>query len=246
MRICTAEFTSSGSWVAPAGVTSVIVYGQGGGGGGASGALIASAARYGGGGGVATFLTAKPLTVVPNTSYTVTIGAGGLGSTDTTGNDIIYGGSGGDTTFGVLATFGGAKGGQPGSLFGGNIFSVLGFNARPTTYPSSNPIFANSMSLSNTIVAPSSATCWGAATPNGTYGVENNPGMGGNPSDAGLGGPGGNSAVAMTSAATDGSNAPGTSYGSGGGGGGTAATGYPTPGIGGNGTGGRLIVVWME
>ena len=66
------SFTASGYWTAPAGVTQVdylvVAGGAGGGGNGASG-----------GGGAGGFRTGTALTVVPGTTYAVTVGAGGAG-----------------------------------------------------------------------------------------------------------------------------------------------------------------------
>lgn len=90
-RITIKEFTSSGSWTCPAGVTKILTIGCGGGAGG-SGALTAEA-----GGGSEAVL--HVVDVVPNTSYTITIGAGGAGVT--TGD----GGRGTDTTLGALVTW---------------------------------------------------------------------------------------------------------------------------------------------
>lgn len=93
-------FTASGTWTAPAGVTSaqVILVGAGGGGGGGS----ASVAGGGGGGGQ---VVVQNLTVVPGTAYQLNIGAGGQGgigalysATDTT--TTLPGANGGTTTFG--------------------------------------------------------------------------------------------------------------------------------------------------
>lgn len=101
MAIVTKEFTASGSWTAPAGVTSVIIRGFGGGGGGA---YKNSTTDPSGGAGAG--MGHMAVTTVPNTSYTVTIGAGGTGATvlDTDG------GQGGSTSLGALHVFQGATG----------------------------------------------------------------------------------------------------------------------------------------
>lgn len=67
----TITFTSSGNWTAPAGVNSVRILAVGGGGAGGAG-------WEGGGGGGGGFVD-QTFTVVPSTTYTIVIGAGGSG-----------------------------------------------------------------------------------------------------------------------------------------------------------------------
>ena len=113
------EFTSSGSWVKPAGKSAVYVLCIGGGGGGAAGNRFNNASAtfsYGGGGGDGAqpsqqWLTASSL---PGT-VTITVGLGGAGGTGiVSGTATATGGlgqDGGNTTFGsILLSFGG-KGG---------------------------------------------------------------------------------------------------------------------------------------
>ena len=97
-----ATFTASGTWTAPAGVTSaqVILVGGGGGGGGGSQDIA-------GGGGAGGQVIVRNLTVVPGTTYNVTIGAGGQGgqgaingAADTT--NTLPGGNGSATIFGNI------------------------------------------------------------------------------------------------------------------------------------------------
>ena len=85
------QFTSSGTWTAPTGVTKVwlLVVGGGGGGGGA----------YGGGGGMGGAQTQQQFTVSPSTGYTVTVGAGGSS-----------GGNGGTSSFSTVTGLGGIGG----------------------------------------------------------------------------------------------------------------------------------------
>ncbi|MDG1278123.1 MAG: Ig-like domain-containing protein [Algoriphagus sp.] len=75
----TITFNSAGNdtWTAPAGVTSITVemWGAGGAGGGSR-----TNNRQGGGGGGGAFRRAVNVTVVPGTTYTITVGAGGGGS----------------------------------------------------------------------------------------------------------------------------------------------------------------------
>ena len=118
------EFTSSGSWVKPAGKSAVYVFAIGGGGGGASGARGDSSADRGGGGGgggavhIRSTLKASDL---PGT-VTVTIGAGGAGGTATTSGTAVYNGvvgsAGGDTTFGTVFSAVGGLGGYTAAIVG--------------------------------------------------------------------------------------------------------------------------------
>ena len=73
-----AEFTSSGTWTAPPGVTSVCVVAVGGGGGGmvynTTSSSVSWAMNGGGGGGLAWYNNAA---VTPGTTYNITVGTGG-------------------------------------------------------------------------------------------------------------------------------------------------------------------------
>ncbi len=131
------SFVTSGSWVAPTGVTSVLVEAWGG--GGAGGGRGASTGQSGGGGGGA--FASATISVTPGNSYAYTVGAavaGGNGN-GTNGNlsqwvigaDVrAAGGSGGlGTTTGGLggtvaasvgtATFKGGDGADGGAVSGG-------------------------------------------------------------------------------------------------------------------------------
>lgn len=92
-------FTANGSWVCPTGITSAWLTGAGGGGAGG----VGGASTNGGGGSGAAVLR-QQVTVVPGTSYAVTIGAGGA----TTAGD---GNPGTATSFGALLTLAGGAGG---------------------------------------------------------------------------------------------------------------------------------------
>ena len=118
------EFTSSGSWVKPAGKSAVYVLAVGGGGGGGGGGRVDTGNAIGSGGcggaganHLSQWFKASEL----GGTVTVTIGAGGAGGTgvptEVAGTEAATGGtgaSGGDTTFGTAVV---AKGGK-GGLFG--------------------------------------------------------------------------------------------------------------------------------
>jgi hypothetical protein len=81
------DFTSSGTWVCPSGVYSAefLIVGAGGGGGAVT---LSSALNYGvGGGGGGGAVKKVNLSVTPGTSYTVTVGAKGVGATGAAGTN---------------------------------------------------------------------------------------------------------------------------------------------------------------
>jgi len=86
----TIDFTSSGTWVAPAGVYSAdfLVVGAGGGAGGVYSASATYALGSGGGGGGAVKKVTLPIT--PGASYTITVGAKGTGGTNAAGTNGGY------------------------------------------------------------------------------------------------------------------------------------------------------------
>lgn len=104
-------FTSSGSFVAPSGVTLVFITAVGAGGGGTGGVTNTNG---GGGGGSGAIIINYPYTVVPGNTYTVTINAGGTAGLD-----------GGSTVFDAL-TIPGGKGAT--SVAGGLSGSYLSNN----------------------------------------------------------------------------------------------------------------------
>lgn len=89
-------YTSSGSFVAPTGTTTVYLTMIGGGGGGSQNDNTGSA-----GGGSGQWVINYPYTVVGGNTYTVTIGAGGAGGGGATGSN------GGSTVFDALTMSGG-------------------------------------------------------------------------------------------------------------------------------------------
>jgi MSHA biogenesis protein MshQ len=100
----TDVLTASGTWTAPAGVTSVTVEAWGGGGGG--GRATGNPAK--GGGGAGGQYASKVVAVTPGNSYAVVVGTGGAGGVFGSNN----GTAGGDSTFAtnVVVAKGGAGG----------------------------------------------------------------------------------------------------------------------------------------
>lgn len=127
-------FTATSSWLCPAGISLVFIDGCGGGGGGGSGGVplnvgtTANSPASAGTAGGSAVRSCRWISVVPNTLYTITIGAGGAGGAGVAagngvgGND---GSDGSDTTFGSLATFKGAGKGY----FGGssNLVATISY-----------------------------------------------------------------------------------------------------------------------
>lgn len=104
-------FTSTGTWTAPSTTTSITLFLVGGGGGGGGSAIGSNDHAVVGGGGGGGCVVKTTATVVPGTTYTVTIGAGGAGGTSTAagsiGSDSTITGSG----FTTITALGG--GGAP-------------------------------------------------------------------------------------------------------------------------------------
>jgi len=113
------------SFVVPAQVTRVMVEVRGGGGGGGKGNEGTAVGQGGSGGGYGLGIFA----VAPGSEHTVTVGAGGLGST---GGTCTVGGSGGASSFGSLisATGGGGGGGCGTSSTPGASSAPLAFDGQ--------------------------------------------------------------------------------------------------------------------
>ncbi len=229
----TANAGGSASWTCPVGVTQIWLWGYGGGGGGGGGRGGATSnttfSSPGGGGGGAAEAHWIPVTVVPGTTYTITIGAGGAAGASGTGNAGSggYGGNGGDTIFsdgaGVNVRFIGAKGGRAGfdnfAQGGGTIKPASDENA--TTGPSQSLDFSG-----YGIVSPGMGG-WGG-------GSINHGGYLGLPGARGRVQRGTNDGATATRSSTGTTGSDGTGYGGGPGGGGANGPG----GVGGFGAGG--------
>jgi Secretion system C-terminal sorting domain len=117
----TQQFTSSGTWLCPAGVTLVTVecLGGGGGGGGAD-AAGSTSFKGGGGGGGGAYVKKASIIVVPGTTYTITVGAGG--ASESPGGKSEF--SGGAVT--AVTASGGTPGTRGSSTRNAGVGGVLG------------------------------------------------------------------------------------------------------------------------
>ncbi len=190
----------SGTWVVPCNVSSITVdvYGAGGGGGGggggSNGGLFNTRGGGGGGGGGYTRIT---INVVPGSSFTYSIGAGGCGGSG--GSD---GQSGNNGTTGGNSTFSGtAQGGTP-----VNLVANGGVRGTPG---------------SGTGGSPGNGGAGGTAS-GGTTNTTGSNGVNGSGGNGGAGGAGAGPAGGAGGAST---NAPGNPYGGGGAGGGDSPGG---------------------
>lgn len=273
-------FIADGNWVAPGGVTSVTLVGYGGGGGGGGGAnplgggspyINAAGGGAGGGGALMSRLT---ITVIPGTSYAVTIGVGGSGGSNggTHNTDGIVGSSGTDTIFGSLAKFIGAAPGGGGAKVPASPAAIGGLGIRFQTSIIANRTDINQGGDGSLAVTGGNTTNGhiGMTTvfsilqaAGGTVGSTTDSGRGGG--GGGGGGTGGDGAIAGGIGGNggagngaggggfgaNGSNgtAASANSGSGGGGGGAAGNGSsdggPAAGAGAPGGSGKLTILWI-
>jgi hypothetical protein len=219
------EFTSSGTWTKPAGVTWVYVEAIGG---GASGAKSSSSGTTTGGGGGGGFNSIVLLASDLSATETVTVGAGGTAVTgsNASGND------GGDSSFGSHLT---AKGGgapvSPSYVragFGGGGEAPAPVNSYPGGGFSSGAGGFGNVYLNGVSTAVGGSCVAGGA------------GGGGCQSSAGVGGTsqrGGNGGAGNTNADATAGSAPG-------GGGGACASATPTHYSGAGGAGHVRVWAW--
>jgi hypothetical protein len=207
-------YTSSDTYTPDASVRAILVEVLGGGGGGGGASATGSVARAGSGGNAGSY--AKRFIVSPDSSYAITIGAGGGSSAgDNNGSD------GGTTEFGSVVSCPGGKGGaSSGTATGDTIFGSTSVNTAPTG--------AN---------AGSSAGAMG--TPSIKISANNRVTGGGGSSPYGVGG----RQISTGSAAGNSVGADGTGYGSGGGGGLSDNVAGSGSRAGGAGTSG-LVIIW--
>ena len=227
-KAATDSLTASGSWVAPAGVTSVTIEAWGG--GGAGGGNPTNTDGGGGGGGAAySRITAV---VVPGNTYTVTVGAGGAGGAG-------VGSDGGDswlsTDASVLNSLVLAKGGRGGAPPIGGLGGVAGAGGAAAsgigTLKFSGGAGGTGRNSTTGRGAPGGSSAGTAA--NGTSGpaIWTTATAAAAPAGGGIGGNGGN-------ANSQNGFAPATGNGGGGGGGAERNT------AGGNGAGGLVIITY--
>lgn len=266
-------FTASGSFVVPSGITHLIIQGVGGGGGGGGGqnaATVINVFRGGGGGGGAAIEAQGIVSVTPNETLTVEVGAGGAGGTG--GASPTAGARGADTRLlrgaTILACFNGADGGRPGitagsapgglpspveAMYAGgslyNGFHLLeGRGGYGSVTSTSGPVAGARQKGSRLTACPPGAQGTHSSTWRGGGGGGG--GGGGTFDDVGGTGAGGKGGDANNSGIGEagGNGARGQGYGGGGGGGGAGGAGTPaaTGGNGGDGMSGRLILYWVE
>ncbi|MBK6344320.1 MAG: choice-of-anchor J domain-containing protein [Bacteroidales bacterium] len=211
-------FTSSGSYTVPAGVTVITVECWGGGGSGGGQSANNSA---GGGGGAGGAYAKKVMSVVPGTSYTVTVAATKTGSQGA-------GAEGNPSWFGTVSTVyaqGGAGGAAPS---GGTVSGGIGSSA---------------LSIGDFVYAGGDGANGTSAIGGAGGGGAGSTGPGGDASGttsgSGTATGGGNGGAGRSS--TGGNGNAGSTYGGGGGG---AFVNNTTNRTGGNGAAGRVIVSW--
>lgn len=255
------------SFVVPAGVYEVILYGYGGGGAGAKGhGLSVSGQQRGGGGGAGAIAFTKVVSVIPGTTIFITIGDGG--ATGTWSSLPNNGYDGGNTYFGTIL-FPGSSGGVTCTSVTSNLFAYGGIISTTqsdtlqaltggTTSPTI-PVFG----AGGYGTGPTLNILYSRGANNGTY-LGGDPGInppnavgnggaggGGGAGPGGPGGRGGDGALQGLNGGAGTSAGPNTGAGGGGGGGGGSnsltgsseeAQGGP-PGAGGS---GYLRVSWIE
>ncbi|MDD4964971.1 MAG: hypothetical protein PHI11_13750 [Gallionella sp.] len=215
----TDTLLASGSWTAPAGVTSVTVEAWGG--GGAGGGATTNNGTFTGGGGAGGQYASKVVSVVPGTAYVVTVGGGGTGST-------VSGTSGSDSSFDTLVV---AKGGAAGISYelGG------GAGTGSTAGGVGTIVYAGGSGSPGGNTSIGGAGGGGAgSTGNGGSAVGNSAGLG-----AAIGG--GNGGAGLT---TSGNGLPGVTSGGGGSGGFVSAN--KTNRSGGAGAAGKVTITYVQ
>lgn len=162
-------FTSSTTWTAPQGVTSIQIEVRGAGGSGSTTGGGSSSPSGGGGGGG--YSKKNVFTVVPGTVYTVTVGVGGVAVV----GSALNGNAGGDSWFNSTADVL-AKGGGAGSFTNGTQASggAAASGVGDVTFSGGNG------GLTNTTVGPSAGGGGaGDANNGGNAGSAGSPGAGG-------------------------------------------------------------------
>ncbi len=212
-------YTSSGTWTAPTGVTSVDVECWGGGGGGGRGTT--KNAGGGGGGGGGGYAKKLSIPVTSGNNYTVTVGTGGASATNGSSSSFT-----GNSSINVTAT-GGSKGSDNGSSggSGGSGNCTGGCNVSYT---------GGSGGAGGSSYGGGGGGSAGTGS-NGNAGDQGNSGGSGALAVTG-GGPGGNGGVSGQAGSI-----PSGGYGGGGGGGGNRSGGTTS---GGAGYTGKCLLSW--
>lgn len=215
-----STYTTSGTWVAPSGVTQVTVQAIGGGGGGGTGDVYYGSPGGGGGGGGE--FRSSVISVTSGTSYSVVVGSGGAGSSSG------YGDNGGASTFNTTSVVAnGGYGGGPQSEEGRGGGGGWG-GTGTVGYGGGSGADAYYIGFNYNGGGGGEGA---SSTSNGTTAVDI---TGASGTDGGDGGNGGG---------TIGSGYQGQLYGGGGGGGGGA---MGTNTVGGDGADGQVILSWSE
>jgi hypothetical protein len=218
------------TWICPAGVTSITV--QAWGGGGAGGGVIGPSAvgRAGGGGGGGAFAT-NTISVTPGNSYTVNVGAGGIGVSGATGNN---GGASSFNTNSVIAAGGIGGFGHTSSTVSTAMNGGSGGLSSSCT-PSSGAFNGGTGGASTTGTGPSSGGGGGSAGTSGAGGSASG-------ATAGIAGStGGGVGAAGTSTNGNGTNASALG---GGGSGARASSSSNSVRTGGNGFSGKVLITY--
>lgn len=228
----TMTVTSPGAsyWVAPQGVTSITVTLRGGGGGGGGCALDTNDAAGAGAGGQ--YVGSTTFEVIPGTTYSYWVGAGGTAGADSGTN----GATGTDTMFSASSTMlakGGPGGYGCGNGFQGGIGTTVG-GVGGTVYAGGNGGNGGVFNGSGGGGEGANSTSTGQSGGNGSSGVAGAAGG----TIAGGGGDGGNGAVGKLNAAGSAGVAPG------GGGSGGSVGANTTNRAGGAGGVGRLEITY--
>jgi len=252
VKLKTQLFTANGNFTVPDNTDKVLIIGCGGGGGGGGGPGTNTSSGSDGGDGAP--IGVYFATVTPAAVISVTIGGGGGGGAASGSATGTVGSDGGDTSFGGLVTFKGAKGGGAGQAFGFGTGAPTGLSVAQ-----SNQIMVNrynSRTVDHRGVAGSAlgghggfnftnnnagrqdgfkgqASIYADGGNGGTKDPTSKSGGGGGGASLGAGGVGGDGGV---------NNATAGGTGAGGGGG---CSSSPNGGAGASGGSGVLLVVWV-
>ncbi len=227
---------ASYTFVVPAGVTRMLVYGSGGGGGGGGGGG-SGAGGGGGGGGNGAVPRDYPIAVIPGETLTVAIGGGGAGGAGSVGGTGTTGTAGTSSTVtgstsGLILTIKGGLGG-----LGGTLAGAIGLGATPSVGGNWSYGGNGAENGSGVDGLSGDASTWAGSAVGGATGAGGGGGGGG--SSLGIGGAGGSGGNGA-----GGNNGSGGSTQGGGGGGGGGAGASGAGGTGGAGAGGTMTLIW--